>query len=218
MKVSIPQPPGRQSVEVYYPYDFAQQKIIKSIPPMTNAPHVLNTVFPFEYPFPHFPQQTLNNPAFDASPLPSQDPMQPLQQDEPKQPNQMPTKMTLWYINSFQVRDEADYPHSPSRDIFNCSLHQEKGRVMVKLLVFMMCLLATTLAAPAPDDENKEQVAAHANAALRWMEMYRLYQQQRLLRNPFLPVGNAPVRATPAQPDNVPRPAPVLVDDASEET
>uniref|UniRef100_A0A3Q3IP34 Uncharacterized protein n=1 Tax=Monopterus albus TaxID=43700 RepID=A0A3Q3IP34_MONAL len=93
MKVSIPQPPGRQSVEVYYPYDFAQQKIIKSIPPMTNAPHVLNTVFPFEYPFPHFPQQTLNNPAFDASPLPSQDPMQPLQQDEPKQPNQMPTKM-----------------------------------------------------------------------------------------------------------------------------
>uniref|UniRef100_A0A4W6C175 Secretory calcium-binding phosphoprotein 5 n=1 Tax=Lates calcarifer TaxID=8187 RepID=A0A4W6C175_LATCA len=27
LKYSIPQPPGRQSVEVYYPYDFSQQRV-----------------------------------------------------------------------------------------------------------------------------------------------------------------------------------------------
>ncbi|KAM9363697.1 secretory calcium-binding phosphoprotein 5 [Symphorus nematophorus] len=58
IKYSIPQPPGRQSLEVYYPFDFSQQTI----------------------------------PAFDANPPPSQDPLQPLQQDQPAQTSQMPAK------------------------------------------------------------------------------------------------------------------------------
>ncbi|XP_040891118.1 uncharacterized protein LOC121180059 [Toxotes jaculatrix] len=89
IKYSIPQPPGRQSVEVYYPYDFSQQRIMANIPPLTNVPQVL----PFEYPPQTIPQQTLNIPSFDANPLPSQDPLQPLQQDQPTQVNQMPAKV-----------------------------------------------------------------------------------------------------------------------------
>ncbi|KAG7485552.1 hypothetical protein JOB18_013100 [Solea senegalensis] len=89
IKYSIPQPPGRQSVEVYYPYDFSQQRIITNIPPMTNVPQAL----PFDFPPQNIPQQTLNIPSFDANPLPSQDPLQPLQQDQPTQTNQMPTKV-----------------------------------------------------------------------------------------------------------------------------
>uniref|UniRef100_A0A8D3A8M2 Secretory calcium-binding phosphoprotein 5 n=1 Tax=Scophthalmus maximus TaxID=52904 RepID=A0A8D3A8M2_SCOMX len=92
IKYSIPQPPGRQSVEVYYPYDFSQQRIITNIPPMTNRPQAL----PFEYPpqnVPNIPQQTMNIPSFDANPLPSQDPLQSLQQDQPIQASQMPAKV-----------------------------------------------------------------------------------------------------------------------------
>ncbi|XP_035762197.1 enamelin [Neolamprologus brichardi] len=68
------------------------------------------------------------------------------------------------------------------------------------------------------------QIAAHANEALRWMEMYRLYQQQGVVQNPFIPSANLPavsagatVDAAPAQPADVPPPAPVPVGDASEE-
>ncbi|XP_042340236.1 secretory calcium-binding phosphoprotein 5 [Plectropomus leopardus] len=92
IKYSIPQPPGRQSVEVYYPYDFAQQRIITNLPPMTNAPHMTN-VLPFEYPPQNIPQQIPNLPSFDANPLPSQDPLQPLQQDQPPQTSQAPAKV-----------------------------------------------------------------------------------------------------------------------------
>ncbi|XP_035515805.1 secretory calcium-binding phosphoprotein 5 [Morone saxatilis] len=92
IKYSIPQPPGRQSVEVYYPYDFSQQTIMTNIPPMTNVPHITN-VLPFDYPPQNIPQQIPNIPSFDANPLPSQDPMQPLQQDQPTQTSQMPAKV-----------------------------------------------------------------------------------------------------------------------------
>uniref|UniRef100_A0A672YBX5 Secretory calcium-binding phosphoprotein 5 n=1 Tax=Sphaeramia orbicularis TaxID=375764 RepID=A0A672YBX5_9TELE len=92
IKYSIPQPPGRQSVEVYYPYDFTQQKIITSIPPMSNVPLRPN-VLPFEYPPQNIPQQIPNIPTFDASPLPSQDPLAPLQQDQPTQTSQVPVKV-----------------------------------------------------------------------------------------------------------------------------
>ncbi|XP_076583689.1 enamelin [Chaetodon auriga] len=90
---------------------------------------------------------------------------------------------------------------------------------MMKLLVFMMCLLVTTFAAPAPQSENTEekQIAAHANEALRWMEIYRLYQQQGIVRNPFLPAADVPVDAAPAQPADAPLLAPIAVGDASEE-
>ncbi|XP_026025099.1 enamelin [Astatotilapia calliptera] len=93
----------------------------------------------------------------------------------------------------------------------------------MKQLVLFMCLLVSTLAAPFPASESSE-IAAHANEALRWMEMYRLYQQQGIVQNPFIPSANSPavsagatVDAAPAQPADVPPPAPVPVGDASEE-
>ncbi|CAJ1052290.1 secretory calcium-binding phosphoprotein 5 [Xyrichtys novacula] len=91
IKYSIPQPPGRQSVEVYYPYDFYQQRILTNIPPMTNVPQIPN-VLPFDHP-PQTVPQIPNIPTFDANPLPSQDPLQPLQQDQPTQTSQMPVKV-----------------------------------------------------------------------------------------------------------------------------
>ncbi|XP_051801928.1 secretory calcium-binding phosphoprotein 5 [Acanthochromis polyacanthus] len=88
IKYSIPQPPGRQSVEVFYPYDFTRQM------------HVLFTtllcflqVMPFEFPPQNIPQQPMNIPTFAANALPSQDPPQPLQQDQPTQTSQMPAKV-----------------------------------------------------------------------------------------------------------------------------
>ncbi|KAM6941764.1 secretory calcium-binding phosphoprotein 5 [Lycodopsis pacificus] len=92
IKYSIPQPPGRQSVEVYYPYDFSQQRIMTNIPPMTNVPQMPN-VFPFEYPPQNIPQQIPNIPSFNVNALPSQDPMQSLQHDQPTQTSQMPAKV-----------------------------------------------------------------------------------------------------------------------------
>ncbi|XP_059193063.1 secretory calcium-binding phosphoprotein 5 [Centropristis striata] len=92
IKYSIPQPPGRQSVEVYYPYDFSQGRIMTNLPPMTNVPHMPN-VLPFDYPPQNIPQQIPNIPSFDANPLPSQDPMQPLLQDQPPQTSQMPAQV-----------------------------------------------------------------------------------------------------------------------------
>ncbi|XP_068445524.1 secretory calcium-binding phosphoprotein 5 [Clinocottus analis] len=92
IKYSIPQPPGRQSVEVYYPYDFTQQRIMTNMPPMTNVPQMPN-VFPFEYPPQNTPQQIPNIPSFNANALPSQDPMQTLQQDQPIQTSQMPAQV-----------------------------------------------------------------------------------------------------------------------------
>ncbi|KAL3067081.1 hypothetical protein OYC64_016935 [Pagothenia borchgrevinki] len=94
MKISIPQPPGRQSVEVYYPYDFSQQRIMTNIPPMTNAPQMPHGL-PFDFPPQNIPQQIPNIPTFDTgfNVLPSQDPLQTLQQDQPTQTNKMPTNV-----------------------------------------------------------------------------------------------------------------------------
>ncbi|XP_030599842.1 enamelin [Archocentrus centrarchus] len=86
----------------------------------------------------------------------------------------------------------------------------------MKQLVFFMCLLVSTLAAPAPASESTE-VAVHANEALRWMELYRLYQQQGIVQNPFLPSAHASVDAAPPQSADVPPPAPIPVGDASED-
>ncbi|PWA30742.1 hypothetical protein CCH79_00009284, partial [Gambusia affinis] len=68
IKYSIPQPPGRQSVEVFYPFDFAK-----------------NQLPPFRFPPQGIPQQPVNMPAFDVNAQPSQDPLQQLQQDKPVQ-------------------------------------------------------------------------------------------------------------------------------------
>ncbi|KAK1885683.1 D-alanine--D-alanine ligase [Dissostichus eleginoides] len=334
MKISIPQPPGRQSVEVYYPYDFSQQRGL-----------------PFDFPPQNIPQQIPNIPTFDTgfNALPSQDPLQTLQQDQPTQTNKMTkfikklcarfmkpsalqgrqvhdilykdplnqlpgeklnvgftTRATLnrlleagditpqevqlfqqaalaflvraveyginklplkeallrhtrfvdvqqrtecgvedalYFIDRFQellpfhgpeeqdkVCEEfleyqlMDIPMPQDPTTFNVEEFwgsmssikcKEKETTMMKLVVFMMCLLATTLAAPVAESEsNEEKVAAHANEALRWMEMYRMYQQQGVVGNPFLPAADAPVDAAPAE---VAPPAPVAAADASEE-
>ncbi|XP_061687137.1 enamelin isoform X2 [Syngnathoides biaculeatus] len=60
----------------------------------------------------------------------------------------------------------------------------------------VMCLFVACSAAPLQESQSNEQIAAHANQALRLMEMYRLYQQQGLAVNPFLPAAATPrVRA-----------------------
>ncbi|CAI5680419.1 secretory calcium-binding phosphoprotein 5 [Oreochromis aureus] len=92
IKYSIPQPPGRQSVEVFYAYDFAQQRIIPNIPPMTKGP-IVPEVLPFDYPPQNIPQQNMNIPQFDANALPSQDPPKLHLQDQPIQTSQMPAKV-----------------------------------------------------------------------------------------------------------------------------
>ncbi|XP_072319198.1 secretory calcium-binding phosphoprotein 5 isoform X2 [Eucyclogobius newberryi] len=92
IKYSIPQPPGRQSVEVYYPYDFAQQRIITNIPPMSNVPQSPN-VRPFDFPPQNIPLPPQNIPTFDAMPLPSQDPLHQALQDQPAQTSQAPAKV-----------------------------------------------------------------------------------------------------------------------------
>ncbi|XP_067355817.1 secretory calcium-binding phosphoprotein 5 [Channa argus] len=91
LKISIPQPPGRQSVELYYPYDFSQQRIMTNMPPMSNSPQMPQGL-PFEYPFSNTPQQAQNNPPFDTNPHPSQGPNQAVHQDQPMQANQIPVK------------------------------------------------------------------------------------------------------------------------------
>ncbi|XP_075948100.1 uncharacterized protein LOC142950085 [Anarhichas minor] len=125
IKYSIPQPPGRQSVEVYYPYDFSQQRIMTNIPPMTNVPQMPNVRFYLFYmlhftvalflsyftltficffhrcshlniplkifPILHF--LFFQIPSFNVNAIPSQDPMQSLQHDQPTQTSQMPAKV-----------------------------------------------------------------------------------------------------------------------------
>ncbi|KAM9856841.1 enamelin [Aulostomus maculatus] len=87
----------------------------------------------------------------------------------------------------------------------------------MKPVIILICLLVASLAAPVPE-QSKEQVAAHANEALRWMEMYRMYQQQGVVRNPFLPDGTPPVEpAGPVVVDAVPAPVPVTSDEETEE-
>ncbi|KAM4604303.1 secretory calcium-binding phosphoprotein 5 [Polymixia lowei] len=88
IKYSLPKAPGRKSVEVYYPYDFTQQKMMPSIPQLPQMPNL----FPFEYPPHTVPQQTPNIPNFDANPPQSQDPLQPALQDQPIQTGQVPVK------------------------------------------------------------------------------------------------------------------------------
>ncbi|XP_062333368.1 enamelin [Osmerus eperlanus] len=76
---------------------------------------------------------------------------------------------------------------------------------MMKPVVFLMCLLGSTFAAPAPESGSNEQVAAHANMALRMMEFYRMYgslQQQGVgaAGNPAFPAvpGNAAAAPPPS--------------------
>uniref|UniRef100_A0A1A8NAG1 Enamelin n=1 Tax=Nothobranchius rachovii TaxID=451742 RepID=A0A1A8NAG1_9TELE len=87
----------------------------------------------------------------------------------------------------------------------------------MKRFGLLMCLLVPALAAPVPDSESGEQVAAHANEALRLMELYRLFQQQGVGGNPFLPApADAPADPAAAAVVNL-QAAPVRAEDASDE-
>ncbi|XP_037105504.1 enamelin [Syngnathus acus] len=81
--------------------------------------------------------------------------------------------------------------------------------------VIMMCLFVACSTAPVQESENNE-IAAHANEALRLMEMYRLYQQQGMVANPFLPASETPgvVVAGEAPPAEPAEAAPKQVDSA----
>ncbi|KAM3864834.1 secretory calcium-binding phosphoprotein 5 [Diretmus argenteus] len=68
IKYSLPNAPGRKSVEIYYPYDFTQQRMMPNIPNLPQIPNV---------------------PTFDANPPQSQDPLQPALQDQPTQTSQV---------------------------------------------------------------------------------------------------------------------------------
>ncbi|KAK6325036.1 hypothetical protein J4Q44_G00043780 [Coregonus suidteri] len=85
-------------------------------------------------------------------------------------------------------------------------------------VVLLMCLLGYSLAAPAPDSGSDEQVAAHANEALRWMELYRMYGslgQQAAPVQPSMLNGPAAAPAAPAQAPNFfyPPPPPMNSDE-----
>ncbi|XP_019900622.1 secretory calcium-binding phosphoprotein 5 isoform X2 [Esox lucius] len=85
IKYSLPKAPGRKSVEIYYPFDFVQQK-------MTNNPQMpqLPNMFPFEYQPQTMPQQIPNIPFPPYDTRLSQDPMQGAQQEQPAQTGQVP--------------------------------------------------------------------------------------------------------------------------------
>ncbi|XP_057700664.1 enamelin isoform X2 [Corythoichthys intestinalis] len=80
--------------------------------------------------------------------------------------------------------------------------------------VIIMCLFVACSAAPVQKRQSDE-IAAHANEALRLMEMYRLLQQQGIVPNPFLPAAEIPgTEATPEvrpQVDFVPAQAATIV-------
>ncbi|XP_023189197.1 induced stolen tip protein TUB8-like isoform X1 [Xiphophorus maculatus] len=92
----------------------------------------------------------------------------------------------------------------------------------MKQVLILLCLLVSTFAAPAPGSESSEQAAAHANEALRLMEMYRLYQQQGLA-NPFLRAADTPANSAVApavvafQAQLAPAPAEDVSDEETED-
>ncbi|XP_077575843.1 enamelin isoform X2 [Stigmatopora nigra] len=67
--------------------------------------------------------------------------------------------------------------------------------------VILMYLFVTCSAAPVPKSQSNE-IAAHANEALRLMEMYRMLQQQGIVASPFLPATEIP--AMEAAPELLP--------------
>ncbi|XP_051993833.1 uncharacterized protein LOC127651839 [Xyrauchen texanus] len=55
-----------------------------------------------------------------------------------------------------------------------------RERNIMKAFAFLMCLLGSSLAAPAPDSgSNEEGIISHANTALQLMELYRMVGQLR---------------------------------------
>ncbi|KAK2909120.1 hypothetical protein Q8A67_004957 [Cirrhinus molitorella] len=87
-------------------------------------------------------------------------------------------------------------------------------RANMKAVVFLMCLLGSSLAAPAPDSGSNEQaIIGHANTALQLMELYRMLGHLRQQGFGAVPTGAqlpaAPVApAAPAPVDTQPQVSP----------
>ncbi|XP_059409277.1 uncharacterized protein LOC132143143 isoform X4 [Carassius carassius] len=62
----------------------------------------------------------------------------------------------------------------------------------MKALAFLMCLLGSSIAAPAPDSGSSEAINGHANTALQLMELYRMFGH---LQQQAAPAAPAPVNA-----------------------
>ncbi|XP_016088822.1 enamelin [Sinocyclocheilus grahami] len=70
----------------------------------------------------------------------------------------------------------------------------------MKVLAFLMCLLGSSLAAPAPDSGSNEQaIIGHANTALQLMELYRMLGHLQQQGFGAVPTG-AQLPAAPAEP------------------
>ncbi|XP_042615731.1 uncharacterized protein LOC109095750 isoform X2 [Cyprinus carpio] len=60
----------------------------------------------------------------------------------------------------------------------------------MKAVAFLMCLLGSSIAAPAPDsDSNEQAIISHANTALQLMELYRMFGHLRQQGFGAVPVG-----------------------------
>ncbi|XP_034147152.1 enamelin [Esox lucius] len=92
----------------------------------------------------------------------------------------------------------------------------------MKSVVILMCLFGHSMAVPIPESGSNEQVAAHANEALRWMELYRMYSS--LAQQGFGATTSSPnadkVYARAAASHNVfyPPPAPINSDEEAPAT
>ncbi|XP_050984811.1 enamelin isoform X2 [Labeo rohita] len=81
----------------------------------------------------------------------------------------------------------------------------------MKAVAFLMCLLGSSLAAPAPDSGSNEAIIGHANTALQLMELYRMLGHLQQQGFGAVPTGaQVPaVPAVPAAPAAPAAPAPV---------
>ncbi|KTF80265.1 hypothetical protein cypCar_00011006 [Cyprinus carpio] len=72
----------------------------------------------------------------------------------------------------------------------------------MKAVAFLMCLLGSSIAAPAPDsDSNEQAIISHANTALQLMELYRMFGHLRQQGFGAVPIG----AQLPAQPQVSPQ-------------
>ncbi|KAI1887535.1 hypothetical protein AGOR_G00191310 [Albula goreensis] len=87
IKYKIPKAPGRHSMEIFYPYDLAQQQqMIPTIPNVPQLPHQIPNLFPYGFLPPTGPQQ--NNNMFPSFGVQQQLPQEPAQPQQPAQPAQ----------------------------------------------------------------------------------------------------------------------------------
>ncbi|TRY82920.1 hypothetical protein DNTS_027919 [Danionella cerebrum] len=79
----------------------------------------------------------------------------------------------------------------------------------MKVVAFLLCLLSSSLAAPAPDSGSNEQaIANHANTALQLMELYRALGQLRQQGFGVVPGAQLPAQVAPAAIDAQPEVSP----------